>query len=1095
MTGSGDGTAKIWGAESGQQIRTFAWHTQSVNVNSVAFSPDGRSVLLGDESFDDRGAGSALLCEAASGRLIRAFQTHSNAVNSVAFSPDGRYVLTGNGPLSEKSADNDRVAQLWDVATGRKIRSFTGHRSRVRSVAFSPDGLSVLTGSDDSSARLWEAASGKQLRMFTGYTSVVSSVAFSPDGRSVLTGGYKMAVAWDLSTGQKSRSFLARSTAVESGTFSKDGRYLLTQHREDESQHRKDESARLWDVATGAQVHSLSGHEKASDPVAFSQDGRFVVTSDPPKEGLFEVTSKSTKATRLWDMGTGRQIRSYLGPIFSTSVALSPDGSSVLIGGYTIKDGSKDFEPLGATRLLDTVSGRPLHNFSEQTGIVYSAAFSPDGRSLLTGSGDGIARLWDPSTGLEIRPLAGQTRVASTGFLAGLSQPVTSAAFSQDGRYILTGNADGSARLWDSSTGTQLRSFKGHAGSVYSVSFSPDNRFVVTGSNDTTTRIWDTATGKVLAVLLSFDDGGWAVIDGQGRYDSNDPENTPGLIFVTDHLRTIGMNQLKDNYYTPNLLARIVAGERLPDVKGLNLVPAPPEVAIASPYEPETAHLKLNIANQGGGVGRLVVSVNDRKAVVLEHPVAGDLAGNTDLMVEMGEATLKPGENTVKAYAYDAGNQIRSHEAIATFNVVAKSKGLTLEASADTTLGYIPQFYGIVVGTTSYPGNQKLDLVYPAHDAESMMTGLEIGAGKLFGADNVHLRLLTTDAKDESDQPTKKNIVAAFADVMQKAKPTDVLLVYLSGHGVNLRTEKDSYYYLTTDARSLEIENNPALRDLSTVSSAELKQWLGAKNMPLKEALILDTCAAGAANDELLKLVEKREVPPDQRRAVEFLKESTGTIILMGSAADKNSYEASKYGQGLLTYALLKGMRGRSIEEGSRLNVSHWFQNASEDVPQLAQSIGGIQKPVIAAPSGTGFPVALLEPADQAKIPLAAIKPELIHLRCHDEDDKDPLGLEAAVREQLRELSHPTARGQSSEPPIVYHDDMTDGPADSLSPRIVYSVSGSMVNLRLRIEQAGKTAQEERLNLGNADKNALAITVAAKLAAMAEQVPLNDSKQ
>ena len=130
-----------------------------------------------------------------------------------------------------------------------------------------------------------------------------------------------------------------------------------------------------------------------------------------------------------------------------------------------------------------------------------------------------------------------------------------------------------------------------------------------------------------------------------------------------------------------------------------------------------------------------------------------------------------------------------------------------------------------------------------------MMTGIEIGAEKLFGKKNLHLRLLTTDANDESGQPTKANITAAFADVMKKAKSTDVFFVSSLGYGVNLHTEKDSYYYLTTDARNLEFENNSELRALSTVSSSELKQWLGAKGMPLKEVLILDTCAAGAANE------------------------------------------------------------------------------------------------------------------------------------------------------------------------------------------------------------------------------------------------------
>jgi hypothetical protein len=494
-------------------------------------------------------------------------------------------------------------------------------------------------------------------------------------------------------------------------------------------------------------------------------------------------------------------------------------------------------------------------------------------------------------------------------------------------------------------------------------------------------------------------------------------------------------------------------------------------------------------------VGHLVVSVNERKVATLDHLLAESAPGKkTDLTVDLSSATLKPGENTIKVYAFDAGNQIRSHEAVAIFTVAAKSRGTIAEVDDSMISDYKPQFYGIVVGTSTFPGNHTMDLQYPAHDAESMMTGLQIGAGKLFGPESIHLRLLTTDAKDESDQPTKTNIVVAFADVAKHAKPTDVFLVYLSGHGVNLRTEKDSYYYLTTDARTMDFANNPELRDVSTVSSAELTQWMGAKGMPLKEVLILDTCAAGAANEELLKLVAKRDVPPDQRRAVEFLKDATGTIILMGSAADKVSYEASKYGQGLLTYALLEGMKGRSIEDGSRLNVSHWFQNASEDVTQLAQSIGGVQKPVIAAPSGTGFPVALLDPADQKRIPLAAVKPELLRLTCHDDHEHDPLGLAAVVREQLREISQPSVRGRETEPRVVYHDDMNDGPADSLTPKIVYSVSGSMVNLTLRIDQADNTVKEEKLNLSSEDKGVLASAVAAKLVEMAGQVPLEGAK-
>jgi WD40 repeat protein len=1041
LTGSEDKTARMWDVTTGQQIRSFEGHQGT--VFSVVFSPDGKFVLTG--SYDK----TARLWDAATGRPICSFAGHTEAVNSVAFSPDGRFVLTGSG---SRFVSSDNTARLWDATTGQQIRSFEGHKGMVGSVAFSPDGRDVLTGSNDETARLWDAATGLQIRRFKGYTESVWSLASSPDGRSLITGSVDgTARLWDTATGQKIRSFSGHRLIVAAVALSPDGRLAVT--------GGFDGTALLLDAATGQQICSFNQHMDGVASAAFSPDGRQVLT------GSFDQTA------RLWDAVTCQQIRSlggHIGPV--DSVAFSPDGGEVLTGSFD-----------GTARLWDTATGLQIRSFAGHQAPLFSVAFSPDGRTVVTASYDKTARLWDTATGLQIRSFDGHR-----GW-------VTSAAFSPDGRLILTASEDHTARLWDAATGQQIRFFEGHSNGVKSATFSPDGRFVFTSSEDTTTRIWDAATGKELAVLLSFGDGGWAVTDPEGRYDSNDPDNTPGLVWVTDSNRVIELKQLKDDYYTPNLLARIMKGERLAAVKGLDLVPAPPDVAIAAPYQPESKRLVLSIEDQGGGVGRLVVSVNDREVAVLDHPVAAHAVGKTAVTMDLSAATLKPGENTIKAYAKDAGNQIRSHEAIATFTVAATSKGFGVRASDAMAADYKPQFYGIVIGTSRF-GDPSMDLQYPAHDAESMMTGLEIGADNLFGKENVHLRLLTTDAKEESGEPTKSNISAAFTDVMKNAKPTDVLLVYLSGHGVNLRTEKDSYYYLTTDARSLEFENNSALRQLTTVSAAELRQWLGAKNMPLKEVLILDTCAAGAANEEMSKLAEKRDVPPDQRRAVEFLKDATGTIILMGAAADKVSYEASKYGQGLVTYALLNGMRGRSIEEGSRLNVTHWFQNASEDVPQLAQSIGGIQKPVIAAPSGTGFPVALLDPVDQAKIPLAAIKPELIHLSCHDDNDEDPLGLAAVVRAELREISQPSVRGQQTEPPIVYHDDMNDGPADSLTPKIVYSVQGDTVSLRLRIDQAGKTLKEEKLNLSSADKNALASAVAAKLVDMAGQVPLKGAK-
>ena len=108
------------------------------------------------------------------------------------FSPDGRTALSGS---------DDKTLKLWDLATGKEIRTFTGHTNSVYSVAFSPDGRTALSGSDDKTLKLWDLATGKEIRTFTGHTSMVYSVAFSPDGRTALSGSDdKTLKLWDLAT-------------------------------------------------------------------------------------------------------------------------------------------------------------------------------------------------------------------------------------------------------------------------------------------------------------------------------------------------------------------------------------------------------------------------------------------------------------------------------------------------------------------------------------------------------------------------------------------------------------------------------------------------------------------------------------------------------------------------------------------------------------------------------------------------------------------------------------------------------------------------------------------------------------------------------
>jgi WD40 repeat protein/serine/threonine protein kinase len=392
---------------------------------------------------------------------LKTFHGHLSGVKSVALSPDGRRIVTGS---------LDQTAKVWDAASGRELITLTGHRARICSVAFSPDGQRIVTGSSDGTAKVWEAASGRNLLTLKGHSDPVYSAAFSPDGRRIVTGSYdSTAKVWDASNGWELLTLRGHSSWVLGAAFSPDGRRIVTSS--------DDSTARVWDAATGKDVFMLTGHSGQICSVAYSPDGQRIAT------GSVDQTAK------VWDAATGKELfmlAGHSGPV--TSVAYSPDGQRIATGSWD-----------QTAKIWEASNGRELLTLKGHTHWVWSVAFSPDGQRLVTGSWDQTAKVWEAASGRELFTFRRH------------SGPVFSAAFSPDGQRIVTGSDDNTAKVWEAASGRELLTLKGHTGGVTSVAFSPDGQRIVTGSGDKTAKVWEAASGRELLTLKGHSDGVWSV--------------------------------------------------------------------------------------------------------------------------------------------------------------------------------------------------------------------------------------------------------------------------------------------------------------------------------------------------------------------------------------------------------------------------------------------------------------------------------------------------------------------------------------------------------------------------------------------------------
>lgn len=1021
LTGSDDKTIKLWDVSSGHEMRTFTGHESTIrsvyfiNNNKSIISKGGSDIKLWDIAsgtllkdisvdcnpfcnMDINKDSSFVACadikgdikvwDIKTGNIIQTLN-NSGLVKYVFFTPNGKTIITAT------TRDMKHEISSWNINTGEKTSKIAVINYDLRSVSIDPSGKFLATGYFDGTIKFIDINSGKTIKTLKGHSATILDIKFTSDSESLISASFdKTLKIWDINSGSLLNTLEEHKTGVQcvainphDGSIISGGRYEplylqegeLIQWNENGKIIRRlnrktstikcvsvnpqgnliafgseDNSIKLWDINT-LSLRVFKGHTETVNSIDFSPDGESMIS------GSWDKTIK------IWNTSTGEIKNTLIGHKDGVlSVKYSPDGKKIISGGYDkevkIWDGK-----LGS--LLTTHSGhfKEINQvvFNHEGTLAASAGedekiiiwnvftgqqsrkidvgmpvetiyFSNDGKTITSGDRGPLLKKWDIRTGLRTEVIGKHENF------------VCKIIYTQDEETFVSAGSNGTIKIWDSKNYACKNTLTGHSGIISDISLNNASNTLISSSYDGLIKVWNSNTGDLIATLACFNEGtDYIVYTPEGYWAGSN--NSGDYMKIVEGLQIWNIDQFAVRNNRPDIVMQALGSDNKTLVahfkkqyekrlKKLNLT----ESQIEQGYH--TPEVKILKSEKQHNKVKIDFEVSDSKYNVLSY----NIYANDVPLFGKGKSLNSNKKNITEWVELITGTNKIEVSCINEKGIESYRRIINVEFDGKTN----PDLYFIGFGVSKYK-DPRLNLQYAHKDVNDLEQVFLAMKGK--GFNNVYSKVLT------NEQVTVNNIKETKL-LLENAKPSDVFILFIAGHGMHDINE--DYYYLTynTDLNNLK----------NTAANFNFIEDLLQNIQPRNKLFLLDACESGELDEDktmtsLFAEANKRglktrgfktvstktssnpikKVVVDKNRFIynDLLRRS-GAIVFSSSKGNEYSYEYADLENGLFTEFIMKAFttKNADIDNNGLLSIDELKKYVMKEVSVYS---GKAQNPTV----------------------------------------------------------------------------------------------------------------------------------------------------